>query len=417
VEAFYQEAGRAGRDGVPRSAHCFILYSDDNWAEAERILSTQDHREAAQMLNRVNRRDRGDLLIQLWFLFNTYQDRGEEKEYAFAFWQDHLSSAVETMGRGARNTVEVPFRKGEGRRSDKEKAIFRLVMLGVVDDYAINWRKRHFTIRVHSVAPDFVKSQLETYLRQYKFEEFARGMVEDLPQESLDAALEAAIHTMVDFVYDEIVAKRKQALRTMAELCRDFESDTQFREAILAYLQDSEFTPTLKTWVNRPFEHVQIEGVYDVLDQVTTLDEAKRLIGTTRRMLDEDPSNLALRYLSSCARIRSEAEGEGSVMQESKLLLRRLGNAPEDVQNRVFLKLLSEMEQHRPEPLSTQLLRDGLRAMGSAPLVRTYLRARGTWPVDETSREAMLKLLTAESVRRIKGLQFHNDLVLSEDTH
>jgi ATP-dependent DNA helicase RecQ len=203
----------------------------------------------------------------------------------------------------------------------------------------------------------------------------------------------------------------------MAELCRDFESDTQFREAILAYLQDSEFTPTLKTWVNRPFEHVQLEGVYDVLDQVTTLDEAKRLIGTTRRMLDEDPGNLALRYLSSCARIRSEAEGEGSVMQESNLLLRRLGNAPEDVQNRVFLKLLSEMEQHRPEPLSTQLLRDGLRAIGSATLVRTYLRDRGTWPVDETSREAMLKLLTAENVRRIKGLQFHNDLVLSEDTH
>ena len=410
VEAFYQEAGRAGRDGRRRSAHCFILYSDDNWEEAKRILNTKDHRRAAEMLERVNRQNRGDLLIQLWFLFNTYKDRQEEKEYALAFWQEHLAPTIKGMGEGAQNTVEVPFRKGGGRRSEKEKAIFRLVMLGVVDDYAVDWQKNMFSVRVRNLKPSNVLLELKGYLRRYKFEEFAQEMAEGLPQNSLGEVLKAAINTMVDFVYDEIVPKRKQALRTMAELCRNFESDEQFREAILAYLQDSEFTPTLKTWVNRPFEQVQLEGVYEVLNEVSTLDEAKRLIGTTRRMLDEDPSNLALRYLSACARIRSEAEGEGSVIQETKLLLQKLEDVPTAIQIRVFLKLLDEMAQHRTRALEEQLLQDGMRRIGSAEMARAYLEKRRKWPTKAATRRSLLKLMAARTLQRLGKMQFHKDL-------
>lgn len=43
VEAFYQEAGRAGRNGIANYALCTIIYSDDNWETAIQILDEPDH--------------------------------------------------------------------------------------------------------------------------------------------------------------------------------------------------------------------------------------------------------------------------------------------------------------------------------------------------------------------------------------
>jgi ATP-dependent DNA helicase RecQ len=389
VESFYQEAGRAGRDGQERSSHCFILYSDDNWD------------------------DRGDLLVQLWFLFNTYQDRESEQEYAFHFWQQHLAPAVEGMSAGAVNSVEIPFwsHDDSSNREDKEKAIFRLVMLGVVEDYAINWQKRCFLVRVRNATPQNICEGLEHYFRQYKFEEYARDMTADLPRSSTNEALKVAISHMVNFVYDEIVAKRKQALRTMAELCRGFESDEHFREAILAYLQDSEFTPILKTWVNKPFDQIGLQEIYNVLNQVKTVEEAKRLVGTTRRMLNENPVNIALRYLSACARLRSKAEGVVSVRQECSTLFRQVERyTPLEQQPELVMRLLHEVEQERPS-LADSLLQEALHRVGSGRLVRAYLKERQRWPEVQQTYTDMFKLLVSDAFKQVQNLDFYRDLV------
>lgn len=409
VEAFYQEAGRAGRNGIPDYALCAILYSDDNWDAALEILNEPDHQVALARLNAISWDDRGDLLVQLWLMFNSYRGRAEEKTLTLDFWNEKLASVIAGMPAGATNTQDIPFGGGDQTRVNSERAIFRLMLLGVVQDYTINWQMRRFAVRVQRISPADVKEHLRRYLMQYKFQDFAHEAVGDIPVDTVVNALQAAINVLIDFIYDEIVAKRKQALRTMGELCRNFKTDQEFREAILAYLQESEFSDQLREWVNRSFDAIGMTAIHDLLDQVTTLEEVKRLVGTTRRMLDEDPQNIALRYLSICARAQSAAESDASVLQETTTLALQVDRQRQDLPtaNDILLPLLHDIAARRPGLLAS-VGNIVLRRAGTDAVARAIMQS--DLVENETLYSLSLKLLTAKALHTATDCTFYTNL-------
>lgn len=408
VEAFYQEAGRAGRNGIPGYALCSILYSDDNWDAALEILNEPDHQVALARLNAINWDDRGDLLVQLWLMFNSYRGRAEEKTLTLDFWNNQLAPVIAGMPAGATNTQGIPF-GGDQDRVNSERAIFRLMLLGVVKDYTINWRMSRFVVSVKRISPAGVKDCLRDYLKQYKFEDFARETVGDLPEDTVVNALQAAINVLIDFIYDEIVAKRKQALRTMGELCRNFTTDQEFREAILAYLQESEFSDELREWVNRSFDAIGMDAIHDLLDRVTTLEEVKRLVGTTRRMLDGDPQNIALRYLSICARAQSAAESDASVLQETTTLALQIDRQRENLPStdNILLSLLHDIAARRPALLAS-VGSIVLRRAGTGAVARMIMQS--DLADNETLYSLSLKLLTANALHAATDCTFYMNL-------
>ena len=409
VEAFYQEAGRAGRNGIPDYALCSILYSDDNWDAALEILNEPDHQIALARLNAINWDDRGDLLVQLWLMFNSYRGRAAEKMLTLDFWNKKLAPVIAGMPAGATNTQEIPFGGGDQARVYSERAIFRLMLLGVVQDYTINWQMRCFAVRVQRISPTEVKDHLRRYLMQYKFQDFAHKAVVDIPEDTVVNALQAAINVLIDFIYNEIVAKRKQALRTMGELCRNFTTDQEFREAILAYLQESEFSDELREWVNRSFEAIGMDAIHDLLDRVTTLEEVKRLVGTTRRMLDEDPQNIALRYLSICARAQSPAEGDASVLQEATTLALQVDRQRENLPSidDILLSLLHDIAACRPA-LLTSVGSIVLRRAGTSTVARAIVQSR--LADNETLYSLSIVLLTASAYHAATACNFYDKL-------
>ncbi len=165
VEAFYQEAGRAGRNGIPQYALCSILYSDNNWDSAVEVLNEPDHRVALARLDTISWNDRGDLLTQLWLLFNSYSGRSEEKKLTFNLWKDNLAPIIAGMRDNATHTKEILFHND---KEHKERAIFRLMLLGVVQDYTINWQQHRFAVRIKRIHPAIVRHCLSEYLMQYK---------------------------------------------------------------------------------------------------------------------------------------------------------------------------------------------------------------------------------------------------------
>ena len=113
----------------------------------------------------------------------------------------------------------------------------------------------------------------------------------------------------------------------MVQMCRDYESSDGFRASILAYLEESPFTEELNKWRRKSFGQLglpKIRAVMRDLEESKNGDEMGRLrglIGTTRRMLEADPENVALRYLSVCARAASPWEPERSVVGEVATLI------------------------------------------------------------------------------------------------
>ena len=170
----------------------------------------------------------------------------------------------------------------------------------------------------------------------------------------------SAIGVLVDFIYDEVVAKRKEAIRTMAQLCRDYRDSDSFRSEILAYLQESEFSTLLNGWRSRSLEEIGLPAVRGVLDPLDAPDALRKLIGTTRRVLEADPSSVALRYLSVCARARSHWESDDSVLEEMRALLAQLPNGASDP-DAVRMELLRDLEHLRPFLMGRVAARDDVR--------------------------------------------------------
>ena len=316
---------------------------------------------------------------------------------------------------GATNTQEIRF-SSDHRRETYERAIFRLMLLGVVQDYTINWQFRRFAVRVQRITPVEVKENLRHYLMQYKFGDFADDALRDIPDDTVENALASAINVLIDFIYDEIVAKRKQALRTMGELSRNFTSDEDFREAILAYLQESEFSDELREWVNREFDAIGLEAIRDLLQRVTTLEEVKRLVGTARRMLDEDPQNVALRYISMCARAQSAAESDPSVRQEATMLTIQIDDRlRENIHDPdgLLVAMLDDVAARRPALLE-EISDITLRRAGTVSLARRLLRSR--LADVQIIYSHSLELLAAGALRTAKNCAYYAAL-RKEDTH
>ena len=352
IEQFYQEAGRAGRNQIANYAICTVIYSHSEWEQAQAILRDADHAEAMSKLKSVPRYRQGDVFVQLYFLLNSYKGREKEINSTFELWQGWMSSESIDHSR----KVGIPFGPAS-EKSDREKYIYRLAILGIVEDYTVDWRASKFEVTVGDLNSEAVMKKLANYLSRYKFQAQVNEHMKWIVAQEPAGVVQQAVSVLVNFIYDEVVAKRKEAIRNMAELCWNYEDSDSFRREILNYLEESPFTKQLDSWRGRSFEDVGLAAVRSVLASLVELKEGdhkgrlRALMGTTRRILEADPSNVALRYLSVIARSMSTWESDRSVIDETVAMLAalrresKLGNL-----NKCTLQheLLHDIFQRRP---------------------------------------------------------------------
>ena len=406
IEAFYQEAGRAGRNEIEDYALCAILYSDDSWDTALEILDEPDHAKARENLDAVTRNAQGDLLVQLWFLFNSYKGPECEKKRAKAFIAKKLVGTIKKMSDGDMRTHYHQY-LSDNQRQEDEKTIYRLMLLGIVRDYTIEWQSKQFAITVERITPEDVRENLGNYLSQHKFASDVNDTVSAVPVDKLSKALYAAIDILIQFIYAEIVAKRKQALRTMSELCRNFKSHEDFRDAILNYLQESEFSEELRGWSDKSFDEIGLTGIRSQWERVSDVGSAGRLIGATRRMLDEEPENTALRYLYLFAVARTPTESDSSVIDAARALRGDRSRHYVRDPDGVLIAMLEDVRDGRQALLET-VADDVLRRAGSVSLARRLLQS--SLAQVSLIRSHSAKLLAAEALQTVKDCAYHETL-------
>lgn len=301
IEAFYQEAGRSGRDRKP--AVCAVIVSDDHPAENQRLLSPTTGIEEVVRVVKGTPYDENDDITRALFL-HVRSFRGTETEMKAA--HTVLSSLAPT-GKGA--TRRLSFGSDQGLT---EKVLHRLVVIGVIDDYTVDYSAKEFNV---ILADADRKSVIDAYCGYVAGYQRARAVQERRTAEALSQDwgefVLQAVGLYVAFVYDVIERGQRRAIAEMLAACRAGNGE-ELRRRILDYLEATEFSEAIEAMLND--EEAGLDLVADLMNQIVSPNEAVKLRGSIARSLETYPDHPGLLLLRSLSEALARDTDEQTVV-------------------------------------------------------------------------------------------------------
>lgn len=292
IESFYQEAGRAGRNR--KDSFCCLLLSNDH-PELNRGLLQRNTElgEVGQELEGQGYR-KDDVSRCLYFHTNSF--KGVDAELR----------QVRALLRELRNPAEPGEDRVEYRAAEqtiREKAVHRLVILGVVADYETNYSSRFFHLTLSGIRRQEIIDRFVDYVaasqpgRETKQRELAAALLDvaDWREFVLGVA-----NLLIAFVYDVVEKQRRIAMGEMLRAAEAGSSDS-FRVRILRYLESTEYSVLLEE-ISLDAEG-GMEKMAALADLVRTPDEAERLRGEAARYLESYPTQPTLLLARSLAEV------------------------------------------------------------------------------------------------------------------
>jgi len=350
LEAFYQEAGRAGRDR--EKAHCIVIFSDDHPERSNRLLqpdvTSQEIRSALEECE-----EKSDVERLLYMLTRSY--RGVQEEQAVI--QGVLNQIIRLLSRreiGESVSLNIDFGP-EDIQPARDKALYRLSILGVVSDYTLNHQKRKFEVTAAKLADQDYIDNLQNYIKRYKTREVTELVPEQVQQEAGNTVLEQCVSYLLKFVYREIERKRRAAIKTMADIASSaakekdpVKQNRYIWQQMLSYLEHSPFTEDL-AGLSRQIDPARWREILNKRDResgmllLESVDGVRQLLGGCRRALESDTENPGLLFLSALARLLLPDPEISLAMDELRASLRFLSILPLEKQESACQTMLQEL--------------------------------------------------------------------------
>ena len=286
LESFYQEAGRAGRDRKP--ARCIIVFSEYDPGRSDTLLDPDlnlpELRNRFESVNR-NRKMGDDVTRALWFHLQGFHGAQEEIE--------EIKQRLSELGSlSSRNTIELPF--GEEERKSKEKGLYRLLRIGVISDYEVDFGSRKFLATVEPFDFENCKKRLLDYIyaaQPAKSTLLAHRLDTILPNDSHHGAYELA-RVLVEFIYDVVERSRRRMIQESVLLARRAQNDGDIRARLLDYLQEGLGAERIGQLLDEP--EIALLDWCELVDKCQTPMDAGELRGLCIRALETYPDHPGL---------------------------------------------------------------------------------------------------------------------------
>ncbi len=298
IEAFYQEVGRAGRNRDPATT---VLILDELHAERNQKLLAGPLEETRRLHESINRRDSDDITRQLFFLLNTFAGVDPELNKI-----KEISEEISAQGAfGTVSTVELPLGDRD-EKPDRERAIYRLMMVGAVSDYTVESK---FEVTLSEIDSDGAIHSLKEFLDLH-----FPGRIASipLPSSSLYETILESTELLINMIYDSVVASRLSSLNEMYLTARAASIDpTALRQRVLDYLTQGDVSPVFEALVDE--EPFSFEAWSKELRNYRA-EDAGELRGTAARLLISQTDHPGLLLARGYAEI-VHPDGEPDTME------------------------------------------------------------------------------------------------------
>ncbi|MBQ3440964.1 RecQ family ATP-dependent DNA helicase [Candidatus Saccharibacteria bacterium] len=265
IEAFYQEAGRAGRDR--EKAYSYVIVSNDFPEHNKHLLGP-----SSSLMDMKRSMDEhkwnGDDVDRMLF-FHTSAFGGIEEELALT------RNVLKKIGDISKSR-EVRIASFQADREKTEKVIYRLSILGVVKDYTVDFSANEFSVKLTGFDKKSIVENYGKYVRGYQdddnFVEAARSVIENIAtDEPVEFVIEALDVLLRDFVYNIIERSRRSAFLQLLEVATaaakisdEKARSRMVREEILRYLGNTHID-LVRQITDAPDDLVQVLGIVDGL--------------------------------------------------------------------------------------------------------------------------------------------------------
>jgi len=296
IESFYQEAGRAGRNR--KISHCCVIVSNDDPKRSNKLLNPNTTvEEIDKIIKEIPWNENDDITRVLYFHTKTFRGIENEKKDI----EEVLQHLGDLEKRGIRNLALPNF-----ERTNLEKALHRLLLIGVVSDYTIDYSRDEFTVILSGASTEEIIESYGNYVASYLF---SRKVTETEKAKQINTFsykefIMEMINLLLNFIYDVIERGRRRAFYEMLNACSGYPSDQDIRQRILRYLEATEYSEALEELVND--EKAGIIKCRDVFGNVRSTNEAAELRGQTSRYLESYPDHPSLLMLRSLSEVFSK---------------------------------------------------------------------------------------------------------------
>lgn len=263
IEAFYQEAGRAGRDPKHNESECYILYSDDSSPRDSAML----FEEATTVEEIIGLQPRlvGDLNTLFYLWSGNHEDLDIERlaiVETFKVLRKYRGSdghvivgknLVKDLTWDAVNGRAKRRAKAEGKtitaetRIGTQDALYKLAILGIVKDWTVDFNAETYDVEVREIGSDsepFVKASLESYIRRhspnFSFDDPLprhRKYANAYRRADKGKKLVGLVDALLLWSSDNIVYSRRRAIGNMLDLCKSGWTERQVREYFNSYFR------------------------------------------------------------------------------------------------------------------------------------------------------------------------------------